>query len=47
VSVCGTVILCAPCEVFLVSVESLKFSLNDFPRGASALTVSGFACSPA
>jgi hypothetical protein len=47
VSVCGTVILCAPYEVFLVSVESLKFSLNDLPRGASALTVSGFAYSPA
>ena len=31
VSVCGTVIPCTPYEVFLVSVESLKFSLTAFP----------------
>jgi hypothetical protein len=31
VSVCGTVIPCAPYEDFLVSVESLKFSLAAFP----------------
>ena len=31
VSVCGTVIPCAPCEVFLVSVESPGFSLTAFP----------------
>lgn len=37
VSVCGTVIPCAPCEDFLVSVESLKFILNGLPRRASAL----------
>ena len=31
VSVCGTVIPCAPYEDFLVSVESLKFTLTGFP----------------
>ena len=31
VSVCGTGIPCAPYEVFLVSVESLKFGLATFP----------------
>ena len=31
VSVCGTGIPCAPYEGFLVSVESLKFSLTTFP----------------
>ena len=31
VSVCGTVIPCTPYEDFLVSVESLKFSLTAFP----------------
>jgi hypothetical protein len=31
VSVCGTGIPCAPYEVFLVSVESSKFSLTAFP----------------
>jgi hypothetical protein len=31
VSVYGTVIPCAPYEDFLVSVESLKFTLTGFP----------------
>jgi hypothetical protein len=31
VSVCGTVTRCTPYEVFLVSVESLEFTLAGFP----------------